>query len=56
MWRCTGGTVNCDDDMEHEVDAAIDTTESVLFDAVYIPGGKKSSDALIENRANNKIY
>ncbi|WP_419214098.1 catalase [Maribacter sp. X9] len=42
-----GGTVTCDSDMEHKVDAAISTTESVLFDAVYIPGGKKSIETLI---------
>ena len=41
-----GGTVVCDENMEHEVDAAIMTTESVLFDAIYIPGGKKSIDTL----------
>lgn len=44
-----GGMVKCDDDLDHEVDAAIDTTESVLYDAVYIPGGKKSAEALMEN-------
>ena len=32
--------------MEHKVDASISTTESVLFDAIYIPGGQKSIDAL----------
>ena len=41
-----GGTVTCDEDMEHQVDAAIMTTESVLFDAIYIPGGKSSIDGL----------
>jgi catalase len=35
--------------MEYVVDAAITTTESVLFDAVYIPGGKASIKALKEN-------
>ena len=44
-----GGTVICDSDMEHKVAAAITTTESVLFDAVYIPGGRKSIDALLKN-------
>ncbi len=43
-----GGTIKCVEGMEHEVDAAIMTTESVLFDAVYIPGGKKSIDALMK--------
>ena len=41
-----GGTIKCDEGMEHEVDAAIMTTESVLFDAIYIPGGKSSIKAL----------
>ena len=41
-----GGKIMCDDQMEHKVDAAIMTTESVLYDAIYIPGGKKSIDAL----------
>jgi len=41
-----GGTITCDEKMEHKVDAAIMTTESVLYDAIYIPGGKKSIDAL----------
>jgi catalase len=44
-----GGSIQCDTDMEHTVDAAIATTESVLFDAVYIPGGKKSVGMLQEN-------
>ncbi|MGM8361234.1 catalase [Flavobacterium sp. ARAG 55.4] len=41
-----GGKVMCDENMEHKVDAAILTTESVLYDAVYIPGGTKSIDKL----------
>jgi len=41
-----GGTVICDEAMEHQVDAAISTTESVLFDAFYIPGGKKAIKTL----------
>ena len=41
-----GGKVICDQDMEHSVDAAMSTTESVLFDAVYIPGGAKAIKAL----------
>ncbi|SHJ08677.1 catalase [Pseudozobellia thermophila] len=44
-----GGTVKCDTDMEHQVDAPIHTTESVLFDAVYVPGGKKSIATLMKN-------
>ena len=44
-----GGTIKCDTGMEHHVDASISTTESVLFDAVYIPGGKKSIDKIMSN-------
>lgn len=44
-----GGTVSCDSGMEHQVDAAISTTESVLFDAVYVPGGKRSIATLSEH-------
>lgn len=43
-----GGKITCDDDMQHDVDASINTTESVLFDAVYIPGGEKSVRALLK--------
>lgn len=43
-----GGTITCDTDLEHKVDASIMTTESVLFDAVYVPGGKKSVDGLLK--------
>ena len=43
-----GGIITCDTDMQHKVDASIMTTESVLFDAVYIPDGKKSIDALLK--------
>ena len=43
-----GGSITCSDKMEHKVDASIATTESVLFDAVYIPGGEKSVEALLE--------
>ena len=50
-----GGTITCDQDMEHEVDAAIVTTESVLFDAIYVPGGKKSIDALLDEPKYKKF-
>ncbi|WP_046758918.1 catalase [Kordia jejudonensis] len=50
-----GGTITCDENMEHEVDAAMMTTESVLFDAIYIPGGKKSVNAL-KNEAKYKKF
>lgn len=43
-----GGTITCDTDMEHKVDASIMTTESVLYDAVYIPGGEKSVKTLLK--------
>ena len=43
-----GGTLTCDTGEEHKVDAAIATTESVLFDAVYVPGGEKSVQSLLE--------
>lgn len=41
-----GGMIKCDQGMDHKVDAAIFTTESVLFDALFIPGGQASIDAL----------
>ncbi|WP_026915813.1 catalase [Christiangramia portivictoriae] len=41
-----GGTVKCDQGKSHKVDAALLTTESVLFDAIYVPGGAKSLEAL----------
>ena len=50
-----GGTIKCDQEMEHEVDAAIVTTESVLFDAIYVPGGKKSIDALLDEPKYKKF-
>lgn len=43
-----GGTVKSDTGMEHKVTAAISTTESVLYDAVYIPGGKAAVDAIMK--------
>ena len=42
-----GGTVRCSSDQKHQVNAAIATTESVLFDAIYVPGGKKSIERLM---------
>ncbi len=44
-----GGNIKCDTDLEHKVSASIATTESVLYDAIYIPGGKKSVDSLSKN-------
>jgi catalase len=45
-----GGQIKCDEGMEHKVDASIATTESVLYDAIYIPGGKASIDALMKEK------
>ncbi|TYP75303.1 catalase [Aquimarina intermedia] len=45
----TGGTVLCNHDTEHEVDASIMTTESVLYDAVYVAGGEESVEKLLKN-------
>ncbi|WP_420458536.1 catalase [Neolewinella sp.] len=50
-----GGTITCSEGMEHKVDAAILTTESVLFDAVYIPGGQSSLDALMKKAKFKKF-
>ncbi len=50
-----GGTITCSKGHDHQVAAAIMTTESVLFDAVYIPGGKKSLDALMKKAKFKKF-
>jgi len=50
-----GGTVTCDKDKKHKVDAALMTTESVLFDAIFVPGGKKSVNALLEEAKAKKF-
>jgi catalase len=50
-----GGSIKCDDGKDHEVKAAIATTESVLYDAVYIPGGQKSIDTLLKNTKFTKF-
>lgn len=50
-----GGTIQCDEGMEHDVDAAIATTESVLFDAVLVPGGAKSVKALLKEGKFSKF-
>lgn len=50
-----GGIIRCDTDMEHRVKASIDTTESVLYDAVYIPGGRSSIEALLKNAKFQKF-
>ncbi len=41
-----GGTVSSENGQDQKVDAAIATTESVLYDALYVPGGKDSVKAL----------
>ncbi|UZR98494.1 catalase [Chondrinema litorale] len=43
-----GGEVTCSKGEKHKVYAALLTAESVIFDALYIPGGKESIDALNE--------
>lgn len=50
-----GGSIKCDENMDHKVDASIATTESVLFDAIFIPGGKKSIDALLKEAKFKKF-
>lgn len=50
-----GGTIRCDSDMDHPVSASITTTESVLYDAVYIPGGQSSINALLGNSKFKKF-
>ena len=41
-----GGLVVCDENRNHKVHASIMTTESVLYDALYLPGGKKAVETL----------
>ncbi|WP_304039138.1 catalase [Mesonia mobilis] len=51
-----GGTVTCDKGKNHQVDAALLTTESVLFDAIFVPGGEESvKDLLAEAKAKKFI-
>ena len=51
-----GGTVKCDKGKNHQVDAALLTTESVLFDAIFVPGGEESvKDLLAEAKAKKFI-
>lgn len=45
----TGGKVTNDAKEEFDIDAAITTTESVLYDAVYIPGGENSIKELLNH-------
>jgi catalase len=50
-----GGTIKCDKGDSHKVAHALMTTESVVFDALYIPGGKKSIDALMKQAKTKKF-
>lgn len=50
-----GGEITCHQNKKHKVDAALMTTESVLFDALYIPGGKKSVPQLEKNDKAKKF-
>ncbi|WP_338789896.1 catalase [Bernardetia sp. MNP-M8] len=50
-----GGSITCNEGMEHKVDAAIMTTESVLFDAIFIPSGKKSVEQLMKTAKYKKF-
>ena len=50
-----GGKIKCDEGMDHEVAASIMTTESVLFDAILIPGGEKSVKTLISKGKYSKF-
>ncbi|MEO5788227.1 MAG: catalase [Gelidibacter sp.] len=50
-----GGTVKSNEVAEQKVDASIVTTESVLYDAVYIPGGEDSIKALQQNAKFTKF-
>ena len=50
-----GGNINCNQDMKHIVAAAIMTTESVLFDALLIPGGDESVKSLLKTAKFTKF-
>jgi len=50
-----GGKVECSKGEMHKVDAALMTTESVAFDAIYIPGGSKSVKALKDMAKSKKF-
>ncbi len=43
-----GGTIKAESGETVKVDCSFLTTSSVLFDAVYVPGGKKSTDVLLK--------
>ncbi|MDT0687751.1 catalase [Autumnicola psychrophila] len=50
-----GGTIKCDKGDSHKVAHALMTTESVVFDALYIPGGKENIDALMKQAKAKKF-
>ncbi|MDT0677536.1 catalase [Autumnicola musiva] len=50
-----GGTIKCDKGDKHKVAHALMTTESVVFDALYIPGGKESISALMKQAKAKKF-
>lgn len=50
-----GGTITCSKGDKHEVFSGIMMTESVLFDAVFIPGGQKSIEALLKKAKYKKF-
>ncbi|MDT0647934.1 catalase [Zunongwangia sp. F260] len=50
-----GGTIKCDKGDSHKVAHALMTTESVVFDALYIPGGRKNIDALMKQAKAKKF-
>ncbi|GHE35944.1 catalase [Sphingobacterium griseoflavum] len=45
----SGGNITCNKGMKHKVDAPLSTTESVFYDAVFVPCGQSSVDSLQEN-------
>ena len=45
----TGGEITCNQQKQHKIDAALLTTESVLYDALYIPGGEEAIHTLSTN-------
>ncbi|MDT0690468.1 catalase [Salegentibacter sp. F188] len=50
-----GGTIKCDKGDSHKVAHALMTTESVVFDALYIPGGRKNIDTLMKQAKAKKF-
>jgi len=43
-----GGKIICNKKNQYDVDAFLSTTESVLYDALYVPGGKEAIKTLME--------